>query len=63
MEEEKEIKIGSVALHIEQLDECKGCPYMDVEQSKFYEGHGLTSIYMKCSKYEVCSRMKKLLRQ
>lgn len=41
MEEEKQIKIGSVALHIEQLDECKGCPYMDVEQSELYEGHGL----------------------
>lgn len=45
MEDQKEIKIGSVALHIEQLDECIGCPYMEVKQSEFYEGHGLTSIY------------------
>ena len=63
MEEQKEIKIGSVAIRVEQIDECIGCPYMDVEQSEFYDGNGLTAIYMKCSKYEVCRRMKKLLRQ
>lgn len=63
MEEQKEIKIGSVTLHVEQIDECIGCPYIDVEQIEFCEGHGLTAIYMKCSNYEVCSRMKKLLRQ
>ena len=63
MEDQKQIKIGSVTLHIEQIDECMGCPYMDVEQREFYEGRGLTLIYMKCSNYEVCSRLKKLLRQ
>ena len=63
MEEQKEIKIGSVAIRVEQIDECIGCPYIDVEQSEFCEGHGLTLIYMKCSNYEVCSRMKKLLRK
>ena len=63
MEEQKEIKIGNVAIHVEQIDECIGCPYIDVEQSEFYEGHGSTLIYMKCSNYEVCSRLKELLRQ
>ena len=63
MEEQKEIKIESVTIHVEQDDECIGCPYIDVEQSEFHEGRGLTFIYMKCSKYEVCKRMKKPLRQ
>lgn len=63
MEEQKQIKIGSVAIHVEQIDECIGCPYMDVNIKEFYNGDGLTYIGMQCSKYEVCSRMKKLLRQ
>lgn len=63
MEGQKEIKMGSVAIRVEQIDECIGCPYIDVEQSEFYDGNGLTLIYMKFSNYEVCSRMMKLLRQ
>lgn len=63
MEDQKEIKIGSVTLHIEQIDECIGCPYMDVNIKEFCNGDGLTYIGMKCSNYEVCRRMKKLLRQ
>lgn len=63
MEEEKQIKIGNVTLHIEQLDECKGCPYMDVNTKEFYSADGLAYIDMQCSMYSICSRMKKLLRQ
>ena len=63
MEEEKQIKMGSVAIHVEQIDECIGCPYTDVNITEFYNCDGLAYMGMQCSKYEVCSRMKKLLRQ
>lgn len=63
MEDPKEVKIGNKQLHIEQIDECIGCPYMDVNTKEFYSADGLTYIDMHCSKYEVCIRMKKLLRQ
>ena len=46
--------MGSVAIHVEQIDECIGCPYMDVNIKEFYNGDGLAYIGMQRSKYEVC---------